>query len=93
MGVSIEMPQMLMDRAQASYKVMCEASQHSNKHGIAEGLMVLMIATEFAGKQYGIPAKEMRDASKRIRNMIERAQQFTGDQCGVAEIVTEMGLS
>lgn len=91
--IAIEMPQMLMDRAQATYKVMHEAALHSEKHGIAEGLLTLMLATEFAGIQYGIPAHKMRSSMTQVRNMIKDAQELTGQEAGVAEVVTEMGLS
>jgi len=91
--IDIEMPQMLMDRAQASYKVMHEASLHSEKHGLSEGILVLMLATEFAGIQYGIPPAKMRASLKEVRDMLLAAQRFTGREAGIAEVVTEMGLN
>lgn len=91
--IDIAMPQILMDRAQASYKVMHEAALHSERHGIAEGLLILMLATEFAAVQYGISTSEMRKSMKQVRGMILAAQKFTGKECGLAEVVTEMGLS
>ena len=90
--IDIEMPQMLMDRAQASYKVMHEAALHSEKHGIAEGLLVLFLATEFAGIQYGIPPSKMRSSLKEARDMLLDAQRYAGKEAGIAEVVTEMGF-
>ena len=93
MAIEIDMPEILVDRGRAAYKIMHEAGKHGDKHGQMEGLLVMLIATAFTARQYSIPLKEIKSSIADVYNMILKAQKFCSDQAGVSEVVTEMGLN
>lgn len=93
MGVEIDAPEILVDRGRAAYKILHEAGIHGDKHGQAEGLLVLFIATVFACQQYHISPRKLQSSLGDIRKMITTAQKFCGKEAGVAEVVTEIGLA
>jgi hypothetical protein len=93
MGIQIEVSDILLSRSKAAYRVMHEAGVHGDKYDAMEGLLILLIATAFTAKQYGIPNKEFQRAVSGTYAMITKAQKFCGDKAGVSEMVVEMGLN
>ncbi len=93
MGIEIDAPEILVDRGRAAYKVMHEAGIHGDKHGQIEGLLVMLITTAFTARQYAISPRKLQASLADVYKMIIKAQKHCGDQAGVAEVVTEMGLN
>jgi hypothetical protein len=94
MGIQIEVDEQLVSRGKACYDVMMVAAGHANRfNSTSEGLLVLLIATAFAAQQYSMSPRKLQASMADVRRMIVNAQRFCGDQAGVAEVVTEMGLN
>jgi len=72
---------------------MHEAALHADKHGLAEGILVLLLAVTFAAQQYQISPRKLQASIADVRRMITQTQVFTGKEAGIAEVVTEMGLA
>ncbi len=93
MTIAIDVSEILVDRGRAAYKVMHEAGKHGDKHGQMEGLLVMLIATAFTARQFAISPRKLQASLADVYQMIIKAQKFCGEQAGIAEVVTEMGLN
>lgn len=81
-----------MSRSQTCYRILHEAGIHSDKYGIAEGLLCLIIGLVYAAQEYCIAPRQLASSIKAVREMVKRGSLYAGENSGVAAVVVEMGL-